>query len=311
VNKDVKLRNSGINRLSLIKNKNVDKSKWDALVSRTPTAYIFSVSDYLNSFCNWDCIILDDYSGGIALPVTKKLGFNSIWQPVFIQKNCWIGEPLPANLYPEFWQLIKSEYRHIHFNSNLNLAQNAKKRINLTLNITTHKANTTLYSKSLRKNVSKAKDLTLRFDNTQVEASIAFYRAAYGAKNEHITQHHYTNLAEAVGASPQLFENVVVYHGLDPIAGLLFAKYHNRLHYVLGAPNDIGRKLNALSFALDALIKQYEGKDYVLDFEGSMIPSVRDFYSSFGSQNEPFYEIKWSTPLVRILSVLYNKFIKS
>jgi hypothetical protein len=95
------------------------------------------------------------------------------------------------------------------------------------------------------------------------------------------------------------------------VAALLFANYNNRLHYILGAPNEEGRRLNALSFGINEVISRFHSQNYILDFEGSMIPSVKEYYLSFGSFDEPFYETNWSTPWLKLLLKSYKRLKRS
>ena len=71
--------------LRYIENENVDKPKWDALVSSSDHSLIFNNYDYLNAFCVWDALVLEDYAGAIPLPRMEKTGYLKLYQPPFIQ----------------------------------------------------------------------------------------------------------------------------------------------------------------------------------------------------------------------------------
>jgi hypothetical protein len=53
-----------------------------------------------------------------------------------------------------------------------------------------------------------------------------------------------------------------------------------------------GKTLGASHSLIDAFIKDHAGEDIVLDFEGSDIPSLAFFYSSFGAVEEKYSAIK-------------------
>jgi hypothetical protein len=42
---------------------------------------------------------------------------------------------------------------------------------------------------------------------------------------------------------------------------------------------------------LDYIIKQYSEKDMVLDFEGSHVPGIAEFYRSFGAEKKEFISL--------------------
>jgi hypothetical protein len=297
--------------LHYIEYKNVDKLKWEDLVSDAPNSLIFNKFDYLSAFCIWDAIILGDYEGAIALPRRTIFGFRKLYQPPFIQKCNWFGIELNPDLKAELWQILKSKYTFINFNSNLPLHSLYTQRVNLILPITTLSENQKRYSKSLRKNIAKAISLNVKVDHKMVAETIKFYINAYGHLNKQIDEETYEAISNLVADKPEMFLNVTVMQDDQPVASLLFATSNKRLHYIMGAPNELGRKLNALSFGLNEVVAQYQNQNFILDFEGSMIPSVKDYYLSFGSYDEPFYEIKWSSYWLSIMLSAYNKLKRS
>ena len=297
--------------LTYLKNKNVDKHKWDALVLASHDSLIFHNYDYLNTFCVWDAIILDDYAGAIPLPRMKMTGYLKLYQPPFIQKCNWIGTVLTPELIEQIWNMIKSKFAHVHFNSNIEFGNLSSPRINLILPITTLEKNQKKYSKSLRKNIQKPTSLSLIAEQSMVKHTAEFYKKAYGHLNKQLDKQAYANLILLVNTKPEMFFNCMVSNHDKTVAALLFANYNNRLHYILGAPNEEGRRLNALSFGINEVISRFHSQNYILDFEGSMIPSVKEYYLSFGSFDEPFYETNWSTPWLKLLLKAYKRLKRS
>jgi hypothetical protein len=56
--------------------------------------------------------------------------------------------------------------------------------------------------------------------------------------------------------------------------------------------NPDGKTIGASHAVIDAIIKDHAGKNLLLDFEGSDIPSLAFFYSSFGSVEEKYAAIR-------------------
>jgi hypothetical protein len=74
--------------------------------------------------------------------------------------------------------------------------------------------------------------------------------------------------------------------------GLLWLRDPKRITYLFPVLTDDGRKLQAGTFVLDSLIREYQETGLLLDLEGSMIPGVADFYRSFGAKREIYYYFK-------------------
>ncbi len=51
---------------------------------------------------------------------------------------------------------------------------------------------------------------------------------------------------------------------------------------------DAGRAQRANFFLMDHLIQEFSSRNMVLDFEGSELPGIAEFYRKFGSFNQPY-----------------------
>lgn len=294
-----------------ISHKDIDKGKWDNLVEKSTNALVFQYSWYLDAYCTWNAIVLNDYDGAIALPTTSKFGITQVYQPNFIQKNNWFGTPISEPQIKEIAQLISAKFSHTHFNTNLLMKENASERINMVLKINDYPTCVKNYSKSLLKNINRNKSKLEIHTEINIPQTVEFYKAAYGKLNPQLKEEDYKTLSGLANSYPRHFVNIHLYNSSVAVASLLFVKGKNRLHYILGAPNDTGRKLNALSVGIDFVIKNYTGKNMILDFEGSMISSVRNFYGSFGAYNEPFFTVQMQSKLLKLLAKGYSKLVKS
>lgn len=67
------------------------------------------------------------------------------------------------------------------------------------------------------------------------------------------------------------------------LASCIFFFSHQRAYYILVGNSPNGKTIGASHMLIDAFIKDYSGKNIVLDFEGSDIPSLaflQQFWSS-------------------------------
>jgi hypothetical protein len=73
------------------------------------------------------------------------------------------------------------------------------------------------------------------------------------------------------------------------VGGAVFLKDEKRISYLFSVASNEGKKLQATSFLIDAMIKKYASSNYVFDFEGSMISGIASFFRSFGAEIEQYY----------------------
>ena len=100
--------------LKYLKSTDINNQMWDDLVNKSSNANIFCFSWYLTNFCDWDAIVLDDYSGAIALPRKTRYGVKILYQPIFIQKCVWFGQHHDTE---KIAGILTTHFRKIHFNS--------------------------------------------------------------------------------------------------------------------------------------------------------------------------------------------------
>jgi hypothetical protein len=74
--------------------------------------------------------------------------------------------------------------------------------------------------------------------------------------------------------------------------GLVWASDQRRITYLFPLTNSLGKNSQVPTFILHSLIKEHQGRDLLLDLEGSMIEGVAQFYRSFGAGQEVYYHFK-------------------
>jgi len=78
----------------------------------------------------------------------------------------------------------------------------------------------------------------------------------------------------------------------DVIAALCYTLFKDRFTYLIPVSNEQGKKDSAMFYLVDHLIRKASGTDILLDFEGSSIPGVAQFYRGFGAVNQPYHIIQ-------------------
>lgn len=77
-------------------------------------------------------------------------------------------------------------------------------------------------------------------------------------------------------------------------AGALFVCEGNRIIYLFNASSEAGRRGNARTLLIDQMIREKAGTALFFDFESPVKPSIRQFYQSFGADEEPFQTLRWN-----------------
>ena len=68
----------------------------------------------------------------------------------------------------------------------------------------------------------------------------------------------------------------------------IFFNDENRIYNIMSVSLPSGRDKKAQFYLLDNLIKEFARQNRILDFEGSEIPGIAEFYRKFGSFNQPY-----------------------
>ncbi len=299
------------NSIKHIKHKNIDKTKWDQLVESANNSFVFNFSWYLDKMCEWDAIILGDYDGAIPLPNQVIYSLKKVYQPSFVQKSNWLGLEPNGEWESVVLSILKKQYNTFHFNTDFNLLGKPSNRINLILKLTDYVDIKSAYSKSLKRNLKRSSHLLSINEDLEPENTVRLYQQAHGKNNPQLQHLQYTRICKLVKSHPSYFKCINVTDGGETVASILLACHNKRMHYILGAPSELGKKHNALSIAINYVIESNCETYQVFDFEGSVIPSVKEFYKRFGTQTEFFYENLFLPAYLKPLQWIYKRLLKS
>jgi hypothetical protein len=75
---------------------------------------------------------------------------------------------------------------------------------------------------------------------------------------------------------------------------ILLLRFKNRMHLLQSVTVDEGRTVQANHFLIDNLVREFAGRDFILDFEGSSVPGIAEFYKTFGATDEPYYFFRYN-----------------
>src|SRR5687768_7577374 len=101
--------------ISYVENKNIDRTRWDHLISQSSNGLIYGYSWFLDLVCdNWDALIEDDYRAILPLPRRKKYNIEYIFQPFYTNQFGIISqEEVSTEKVNSFLQSIPKRFRYV------------------------------------------------------------------------------------------------------------------------------------------------------------------------------------------------------
>ncbi|WP_166382622.1 hypothetical protein [Polaribacter sp. 11A2H] len=277
--------------IQYVKRKDLNILKYDACIENSIQSRIYAFSWYLDIVAdNWDVLVLGDYKAVMPLPWKQKYFIKYITQPFFCQQlGVFALENITEDLFSDFLKALPKTFVKINlqFNSDNYLIEKMNCRINYTLGLnnnydTIFKS----FSKRRKRSVKAGVKNNLFIKSSSISDLIKIKKEFY--KHISFPENLIEKLADYIinndkGFILGVFKDDVL------LGGSLFLKSNNRIIYLFSAYNNEARKLNASSFLINNVIKEYQNSNFILDFEGSNLPDIGSFFKSFGAENERYY----------------------
>ena len=281
--------------IQYIKRKDLDILKYDACIENSVQSRIYGFSWYLDIVADhWDVLVLDDYEAVMPIPWKSKYGIKYIGQPYFCQQlGVFSKERLTKEIQEEIIKKIPKKFVKVslNFNSDNFLTSNMKplKNYILTLN-NTYDALFKAFSKGRKHAVKVGQKNQLLLMKTTISELIDMKKEFYAHGNFPIIVLEKLN--------NYVLENnkgfiVGVFKDDNLLGGGLFLKSKNRITYLFSSFNMDGRKLQAASFLISNIVKQYENSNLILDFEGGNLPNIGSFFKSFSAKDEGYSNLNY------------------
>lgn len=280
----------------------IDKTKWDRCIEQCSNGLIYGYSFYLDEMSpGWDALVYKDYELVMPLTWKRKWGIKYLYQPFLTAQLGVFGNNPTPTLVDQFIQSIPRQFKLTEICLNSRNTPGNKiglvtKRNNYVLPLNkSYEELYSNYSENTQRNSKKAAQAgcTVSKDiNPEEVIRLALQQMqGYGkesAENVNRFRRLYSLLAE---------KKMTTTYGICNSSGAILASCifffsHNRAYYILVGNHPDSRNTGASHALIDAFIKDHAGKNLLLDFEGSDIPGLATFYSSFGAVNDPYPFLK-------------------
>ena len=299
-----------------VRHHELDRAQWDALIARAPNGLIYALSWYLDVVSpGWTAFVEEvggRYVAGLPLPERTRLGFRYLRQPLFAQQlGLFSLAPATSADWQEVGRLLRRHFRFIsHYAFNVGnpvpaaesgLARPGAARATYHLSLRpAYAAVAAGYHPARRRQLNQARRQGLTVEpTTDLEQLIRLFDRhtapkIYGLIGE---GHAYPLLRKLYQEAHQRGMAAIWQAKTatgEVVAGMLLLEYKNEVIYLFNAASAEGRATRAISLLLDSYFAAHAGSGLHFDFEAPEIPSLVQFYSSFGSVAAPYFTISYN-----------------
>lgn len=289
-------------RISYLRHQDIDMVKWDNCIASAPNGLIYGYSWWLDQMAqHWDGLVLNDYEAVMPITWNKKFGIAYLYQPFLTAQLGIFGHNIDAVLVESFLNSIPSQFRYWDIYLNHGNVFSLEKyelyqRRNFVLDLDrSYEKIYTSYRDNIKRNSRKAEQLgckpVINFDVEKMIALAIEQMKTYSKESAENTA-RFRNLYNYLHSRQQAITYGILSPKEELIASCVFVFSHQRAYYLLVGNHPDGRTIGASHMLIDAFIKDHAEKKMLLDFEGSDIPSLAFFYSSFGAVEENYAAIK-------------------
>lgn len=265
----------------------MNPEKWDALVDRTPRSAFFSYSWYLDELAeNWCVLVNDDYSQGVALPFTVRLGQRILYTPIFVSYLEWLGENLPDE---SIRSIILKEFKIVEtaFLQPILGAENEEFICQWLWSDVPVKLGS--QAKRMLKKAEK-NELDVNKSNEFSSIFVIVEKELQG-KFVGVAEDHFQDLKRSILAAKS--RGVVVSFEVrekgNCVGGVICFEKEDQLLYLKGAVTENAKKSGGMYLAINAAIEYAKSKQKDVDFGGSRVEGVRRFNKNFGGEDVIYY----------------------
>ncbi len=322
--------------LKILSRHQINSNAWDACVATSPQRMLYGYSWYLDavlpaSMWKWMGIVLADETGGyqavMPVPLRQKglAGIAVEWvvhQPFFCQLLGVFSRENTAELTADFWGIVQQTFR---YGSTISVRQQPENPLlfDAVRRTSTHVLNLSVdyatlyqrYSSDRKRNLRRAQATGWTIiESADIEPLLALFQENHASDIDGgVADWAYDILRNLVAELSKRGLAMLQYAVLDNRieAGSLFVREGNRIVYLFNASSETGRRGNARTLLIDQMIQANAGyfdadEPLIFDFESPKKLSIRQFYQSFGTSEEPFWEVYWNrlSRIERMLLVL-------
>jgi len=280
----------------------IDIHQWDRCVLNATNGLIYARSVYLDTMAkNWSALVLNDYEAVMPLTWNRKYGISYLYQPAFMaQLGVFFKTSPDKNIVENFIGLAKSHFRfcEIHLNFANGDFEN-RMRANYVLDLDKPYPEIRRgYKKRLIENLQESEQHKLQYESSpDYGSAIRIFRTEYGGRFPQVRPSDYLHFETLCGKfleSRMIFIRQIKDKTGELLNASIFFTDEQRIYNIMSVTLRAGREKRAHFHLLDRVISEFSSKKLLLDFEGSEVPGIAEFYRKFGTVNQPYPFLKYN-----------------
>ena len=291
-------------KVKYVKNNEIDKYRWDELLEHSYNGIIYGYSWYLDIVAdNWDALIDENFEYVFPIVWRKKYGIKYIYQPFFTQQlGLFSRKIITPEIVSIFCNSIPKEFRLIEMqintfnildNSNFKVIKRSTYELDLILQYETlAKSFSVNVIRNYKKSLAEPCTFSINLDPIKL---IKLFIADKSQEIHSLKMLDYKKLNQLM--------NAVITRGVGQVwgvydkthelsGGALFVESNGKIIFLFSATTEVARKHGGMFFIINEFLKLNAGRNITLDFEGSDMPGLARFYSSFGAKRMEYSFIK-------------------
>jgi len=281
----------------------IDDKRWNGCVHFALGAPPYAYTWFLDNVCeDWLGLVVGEYKIVMPIVLGKKYGIQYNYQPFFTQQlGIYSDRALSQNTIDAFMAAIPKEIKYIAMalNESNYPPTNGEitERHNFLLDLKPDYLDLKQkYSGNVLRKIRKAEKTNLTIETMLKPEQFAdFYRQHTAPKIDGFRDKHYYTILRLVYKALQYnmgFLIGVKNEEQELVAANFLVNHPQRLINLLPSSNEEGNQQGAMAFLMDYLISKNAGSYKYLDFEGSMLKGVAQFYGGFGAKSANYYHVK-------------------
>jgi hypothetical protein len=299
----------------LLTRQQINDTHWNALLDASPHPVIYAYSWYLDVVSpHWQALVVVAHTGYdmiMPLPVLKKWGFRVVQQPFFCQYlGIYSHSEVSQAAAETFLNHLNRHFRYIstyafHPQNTAALADVLARQPDIrSQKLFTHwleleKMNgepETIYNHDRKTNLRKANNHPWKMISSEnTELLVQLFRHNHQQQIQGgVSDSAYKLLGRLAHESACRKALRIYYAELEEEihAGIMVLQWKGTGIYIFNAADAVGRKGNARTWLLNRYFTEKKGSIRYFDFETPPLPSIAQFYASFGAEERVFYAIQ-------------------
>jgi hypothetical protein len=265
----------------------IDNEKWNHLVLQSEKYVLYASIDYLKLSCKSCYFLVDEnYESGIFLPFKRVLGVEIIYTPATIPFSRFIGKNHLTFEQVKYY-LPKSKQWHFLFLGKQTTKDSIGKVFQTKDFNKKYSQQATRKIKHAQKNSLQVKDISL------LNIDVNFLESELSKKNKTFNSSYFSTFKNICTFFQKSGKLLVLQVCIEEkvLCILYFAKSNGWMYYLKGVANEMGYSMGSMYLGMSEALAQAEKNNLKFDFGGSSIQGIRQFFHSFGANDEDYSEI--------------------